>query len=38
MLSHTVYSHFFARAIWDRVVSNYSRDADIWRVGVGRTF
>jgi len=38
MLSHVVYSHFFARAIWDRVVSNYSRDADIWRVGVGLTF
>jgi hypothetical protein len=38
MLSHALYSHFFARAIWDRVVSNYSRDADIWRVGVGLTF
>jgi hypothetical protein len=38
MLSHAIYSHFFARAIWDRVVSNYSRDADIWRIGVGLTF
>jgi hypothetical protein len=27
----------FVRLIWDRVVSNYSRDADIWRVGVGHS-
>jgi hypothetical protein len=28
---------WFARLIWDRVVSNYNRDADIWRLGVGHT-
>jgi hypothetical protein len=38
MVSHALYSNLFARAIWDRVVSNYSRDADIWRLGVGLTF
>jgi len=35
MLSHAIYSHFFARAIWDRVISNYSRDADNLALGVG---
>jgi hypothetical protein len=38
MLSHAVYSNIFVRAIWDRVVSNYNRDADIWRFGVGLTY
>jgi hypothetical protein len=38
MASHAVTTNWFARAIWDRVVSNYSRDADIWRLGFGRTF
>ena len=38
MLSHAVYSNIFARAIWDRVVSNYNRDADIWRIGVGLSY
>lgn len=28
---------WFVRALWDRVVSNYDRDADVWRVGFGRT-
>jgi hypothetical protein len=36
MLSHQLKTDWFARAIWDRVVSNYSRDADIWRLGFGR--
>jgi hypothetical protein len=38
MASHAVTKNWFVRAIWDRVVSNYSRDADIWRLGFGRTF
>jgi hypothetical protein len=38
MASHPVKKNWFIRVIWDRVVSNYSRDADIWRVGLGRTF
>lgn len=37
MASYPARSNWFVRAIWDRVVSNYSRDADIWRLGVGRT-
>ncbi len=30
--------HFFARVIWDRVVTNYSQDADVWLIGVGYRF
>lgn len=37
MLSYPTHSAWFTRFIWDRVVSNYSRDADIWRLGVGRS-
>lgn len=36
MLSYPAHSTYFARFIWDRVVSNYSRDADIWRLGFGK--
>jgi len=28
---------WFVRCIWDRVVSNNNRDADVWRLGVGST-
>jgi hypothetical protein len=38
MASVPVTDAWFVRAIWDRVVSNYNRDADIWRLGFGRRF
>jgi hypothetical protein len=28
---------WFVRALWDRVVSNYNWDADVWWLGVWRT-
>jgi hypothetical protein len=37
MVSHAFLTHWFGRFIFDRVVSNYNRDADIWRLGVGHT-
>lgn len=36
VLSWPASSTWFGRFIWDRVVSNYNRDADIWRLGFGR--
>jgi hypothetical protein len=35
MASHAITERWFGRFIWDRVVTNYSRDADIWRLGLG---
>ncbi len=37
MASRMFLQNCFGRFIWDRVVSNYNRDADIWRLGFGRT-
>ncbi len=37
MTSYRVTPDWFIRIIWDRVVSNYNRDADIFRVGFGCT-
>lgn len=37
MTSYRATPDWFIRVIWDRVVSNYNRDADIFRVGFGRT-
>ena len=35
MLSCRVTDAWFVRVIWNRVVTNYSRDSDIWLVGIG---
>ena len=37
MASYPAMGAWFGRFIWDRVVSNDSRDADIWRLGFGHT-
>jgi hypothetical protein len=37
MVSHSFRGGWFARLIWDRVISNYNRDADIYRFGLGHT-
>jgi len=28
-------AHLVGRFIWDRVITSYSHDADIWRIGLG---
>jgi hypothetical protein len=35
MASYDLSERWLVRAIWDRVITNYNRDADIWRLGVG---
>ena len=35
MVSYRVTDDWFVRLIWNRVVTNYSRDADIWLLGIG---
>ena len=36
MASYDLDHRWFVRFVWDRVISDYSRDADIWRIGLGR--
>jgi hypothetical protein len=38
LTSQPLYRGVFLRLAWDRVVSDYNRDADVWRVGVGKGF
>jgi hypothetical protein len=35
MVSYRVTDAWFVRLIWNRVVTNYSRDSDIWLLGIG---
>jgi hypothetical protein len=30
--------HCFVRFIWDRIITNYSEDSDVWLVGFGYRF
>jgi len=36
LTTRPLWRQFFVRVIWDRIISNYDRDADVWRVGLGR--
>ena len=35
MMTYRITDDWFVRLVWDRVITNYSRDADIWLLGVG---
>jgi hypothetical protein len=35
MISYRITDDWYVRLIWNRVITNYSRDADIWLLGVG---
>ncbi|HVU35040.1 MAG TPA: hypothetical protein VHE61_16520 [Opitutaceae bacterium] len=36
MISYHFTPTWFGALIWDRVITDYNRDADIWRFGIGR--
>ena len=36
--AYSLSDHWLGRFIWDRVLTNYSRGADVWLVGLGYRF
>jgi hypothetical protein len=34
-ISRNIGAHWLGRFIWDRVITSYNHDADIWRIGLG---